>query len=771
MHAFIILVVPGLVAASLTTQDDRLDFSFRTVDGWPAGSTSSGANEFRPPAIPLLTFAPMHQTFLFDEWALNNQSVLYWTGDKMEMNILLRLDPFKLTFRLMGNSSSAQTEPANEFYRGKITQVALPQCLATTTTIFYRVEIHDLQNGGALLQFDVQLRFVNLMLTEDLHLLSSPVGFIEAWVQAVYPSTQPHLNQTVATLYVDVDSSNCLHLQGDANVTWSANPNYGQNADTIRMGNEKQNVLGSFGDYFMLDWGYQYLSVPHSASGSTTSSLVGGRGRSIQDNFIMNGAPLVPPADGMYRAATNQNDTNPPVLAAAVAGSFGSIPPHAAPGVILRVMFGYDEIKVHFYYNYTFKALWKEQFSNATSDEESMYMLLDSLAVQADALITKCEALDVQLYVDLQAHLGVHYARVASMAYRQTLASVQLVAKNESATSRVGQGNQYWAFLKEISTGGDINTMDVIFPASPHFLFYAPEILKRLLLPVLNFAANWTDIPYNATWSPHQLGFYPISNATFSTQEPMPLEETGNMFLMIAKYLQVTNGTDLWFRPFYPMMKQWAYWLVETQLPVPPFQLCTDDFTGPMVGNANLAAKGVVALQAFAVICEAMEDDGCFEFELIGQEFAQEYLSMTLTDYPARHTTLTMNSSAETWSTKYNLLWQKLLGFQDKPFQDIQSLLTAELAFYKRNSSAFGWPLDDRFKFQKLDWMTWACSFTTSKTEFVTDFDLLYRMLNQTTSRIPMTDLFFVANGKDCFSFRSRAVVGALFAPMMLSFT
>ena len=43
-----------------------------------------------------------------------------------------------------------------------------------------------------------------------------------------------------------------------------------------------------------------------------------------------------------------------------------------------------------------------------------------------------------------------------------------------------------WNFLKEISTNGDMQTMDVVYPASPLMLYTNPELLRLLLIPVLN---------------------------------------------------------------------------------------------------------------------------------------------------------------------------------------------------------------------------------------------------------------------------------------------
>jgi hypothetical protein len=77
---------------------------------------------------------------------------------------------------------------------------------------------------------------------------------------------------------------------------------------------------------------------------------------------------------------------------------------------------------------------------------------------------------------------------VAALSYRQTLAATKLVWNHDK--------NTVWNFLKEISTNGDMQTMDVIFPGSPMLLYTNPSLLRLLLVPVLSYAANETYIKF-----------------------------------------------------------------------------------------------------------------------------------------------------------------------------------------------------------------------------------------------------------------------------------
>ena len=50
-----------------------------------------------------------------------------------------------------------------------------------------------------------------------------------------------------------------------------------------------------------------------------------------------------------------------------------------------------------------------------------------------------------------------------------------------------------------------VQTMDVVYPASPMLLYSNPALLRLLLIPVLNFANNGTGTPFSNPFSPHQV--------------------------------------------------------------------------------------------------------------------------------------------------------------------------------------------------------------------------------------------------------------------------
>ena len=80
------------------------------------------------------------------------------------------------------------------------------------------------------------------------------------------------------------------------------------------------------------------------------------------------------------------------------------------------------------------------------------------------------------------------------------------------------------AFTKEISSNGNVNTLDILFPTFPIYYVTNSDIIKLLLEPVLRYLQAWR-------WS-HEWAFHDIGSSYLNADghekkfaEQIPLEE------------------------------------------------------------------------------------------------------------------------------------------------------------------------------------------------------------------------------------------------------
>ena len=162
---------------------------------------------------------------------------------------------------------------------------------------------------------------------------------------------------------------------------------------------------------------------------------------------------------------------------------------------------------------------------------------------------------------------------------------------------------------------------------------------------------------------------------------------------------------------YWPLLTRWAAYLRDKGLD-PENQLCTDDFAGHLAHNTNLSLKAIEALGGYALLADMTgHKDEAQSYRKTAQEFAARWQTMASA---GDHYKLTFDGKDETWSQKYNLVWDKILGLNLFP----ASVTDTEIAYYKAHQNKYGLPLDNRKSYTKLDWTLWSATLAPSGEDF-----------------------------------------------------
>ena len=568
-----------------------------------------------------------------------------------------------------------------------------------------------------------QLTFLTPLLPEDLDLLSRPITYVTWRVSTV--DGHPH------AVSVYFDASGTLAVNTPDQEVIGSRYKLGD-ATVLRIGSREQAVLKKSGDNLRIDWGYLYLTAPteeHSAS------VVAG---SLQAANAFAQTGTLPQSDDlrMPREAGAQRP--------ALAWSFDLGQVDAAP-VSRHVLLAYDDLFSIEYFYRRLRPYWRR---NGAGPED---LLREGLS-DYEALNIRTQRFDDKLMADALQAGGPAYQSLVALAYRQGLAAQKLVADLDGTPM---------LFPKENFSNGCIATVDVIYPAAPQLLLFNPALLKATLAPVLEYArlGRWR-FPF----APHDLGTYPLANGQVygggekTVENQMPVEESANMIILLAALARAEGNADF-AAHYWPQVTQWADYLREKGLD-PENQLCTDDFAGHLAHNANLSLKAIVALGAYSQLCDRTDHKmEAADYRATADGFVKDWMKLA---NDGDHYRLTFDKPG-TWSQKYNLVWDHLLDLHLFP----ATVAATEIAYYKSHQNAFGLPLDSRRSYTKLDWLVWSATMAESKADFEALLAPIWRFMNESPSRVPLTDWYDTATAKQ-EGFQARSVVGGVFIKLLL---
>ncbi|KAH7403312.1 glutaminase GtaA [Cadophora sp. MPI-SDFR-AT-0126] len=659
----------------------------------------------RPPAIPLAVKSPYLNLYQFagsdggNGGFLAGQYSQFWAGQIAAWVGMIMVDG--TTYTWMGNPGpQSVTQKAFEY---------------TSTRSVFTMDV-----GGKV---EMNITFLSPITPEDQKRQSLIFSYLDVGVQS------SDGNSHDVQLYTDISAE---WVAGDHSSV--AQWEYDVTSDDIafhRVYRQTQLEFSETND--QADWGYWYWATKDSGELTYQS----GADVDVRGAFQSNGK-LANTKDTNYRPI-NQNY---PVFGFSVdlGAVTGSVNTLYTIGLTQEQAIQFDGATGVV----PLASLWTSYFSSETEALSFVYNDYSTASSTATAL-------DSKIATDSIAAGGQDYLMITSLSARQALGATQLV----------GNSSKQYLFLKEISSDGNTQTVDVIFPFYPILLYLQPSLAKLMLDPLFE---NQESGQYPNRYSMHDLGaHYP--NATGhpdGKDEPQPLEECGNMLIMTLAYAQ-RNNDNAYLSQHYDILKQWTQYLIDEAL-IPADQISTDDFAGSLANQTDLALKGIIGIQAMAVIANLTGNsvDGA-NYTNIAQDYITQWQTLGIAhDANPPHTTLAYGMN-DTHGLLYNLYGDRLLDLNFVP----QSVYDMQSAFYPTVEQKYGVPLDTRHNYTKSDWEMWTAAIASdsTKTMFISD---LATWINETPTNKALTDWYDVQTGDFGGGFTARPVVGGHFALLAL---
>ncbi len=418
-----------------------------------------------------------------------------------------------------------------------------------------------------------------------------------------------------------------------------------------------------------------------------------------------------------------------------------------------RFLLGYENVKSVRFFGKDLVDWWQR-------GGKTFPQMLTEAVRDYSALRAKTRAFDASFAAKAEKLGGAKYRQIAELAWRQSFAACKFVASPE--------GEPYM-FSAENGSGGMIGTTDVFYPQLPHLLLAGPAFVKATLAPTCIYAASerW---PY--PYAPHDLGLFPIAEGQHYAMKVgqsvggndddsfrMPVEECGNMLICLGALAQREGNADFAGR-WWGEVTKWAQYLEKVGFD-PENQLCTDDFAGHLAHNANLSVKTIVALACYAKMAGMRGDAAtAARYAKIAKDMVPRWMAAA---DGGRHGSFRLAfDRPDSWSMKYNLVWDRILGLDLFP----DEVATREMAAYHKLQLAYGLPLDSRRNYTKTDWLVWCGVLTGKKTDLESLVAPVYRFLDETPDRIAFTD-WYEADCRLARQFVARSVVGGVFIPFL----
>ena len=638
----------------------------------------------RIPAYPLITIDPYISIWKNTDLLYKGDTVL-WTGAKKSMVGLITID--EIEYRFMGQGS---------------TEIIPQKSVEVTTLITSYVFAND--------NVELKVQFWTPLLLDDLHLMSSPVSFIDYEIKSIDGKAHNII------LDIFIDENFCFnkkrYVEGDV---------YEFNGNKIaHMSRFRERPLNKCGDNIAINWGHFYLLGKNS-------------------DFIDNKREK-----GLITTHLDEITEDKSISGFNV--------------------FAYDDIYSIEYFGEKLKGYWHNKFQTINDAIDYFYN-------NHDDLFNRVKIFDDRLRIDAVEKYNDNYYKLLSVAYRQVIAAHKLVEDKNGEllfmskecfsngcinTVDVSYPSMplfllYQPVLVKAMMNGIIRFArhkTWKFDFAPHDLGTYPlangqvYATKGLVFLMQRYLKNFK--------------IYRLHSEIYTKKRQMPIEESANMLIMAYAYLLASDDKKF-INDNIDLFTLWADYLVSKGV-ILENQLCTDDFSGHSEKNVNLTIKSCVGIAAYSKILEKIENSNSGKYYKIAKDNANKLIELSAAGGKLAFTL----SGKAGWSLKYNMIFDKI--FHTELFD--KSIYDNEIKFYKTVSNKYGVPLDYRNNYTKSDWLMW-CSALDDNRSTTNDYsDAMALMLSKTEDRVPFTDWYNTLNARK-EGFQHRSVQGGLWMPIL----
>ncbi|KIV80017.1 hypothetical protein PV11_07551 [Exophiala sideris] len=635
------------------------------------------SSRLTPPVLPLIVRNPYLSTWLpnardlpWEHWPM------FWTGQEMGFSVLASVAEQRTVYPLLGRGQDSLIRDGDNYtvsypvYHGA-------QYDASTTNLSYTLPLPSTYSNSSSL--DIVISFLSPITPTSTVRQSLPASYVSVYVSG----------NVAVDIYVDINGQWVSGNRG-SKIVWDLThrPLDGltEGFKTWSFKREVEQLFTEFQD--RAEWGTLHFSAPSSVRHEAGTSAL------LRQRFSRTGT-LQNSIDNSFRSIMDEE----PVFAFSKSFSLNASTHSVSHDSVTFTVAHVQDPVVQYASarGLTYmRPLWESYFN--TVDKLLTFHYLDFHNARDLAL-----NYSAQLAVDAFKSGSADYVDIVALSARQAL----------GATSFSGTPDDPILFLKEISSNGNFQTIDVIFPAFPFFLYTNPRWLGYLLEPLIEHMLSGQ---YPNKYAMHDLGTH-FPNATGhadGNDEYMPVEECGNILIMglvLANALKYGANTSVgatwepmneippsralsdniapltvgsqdgllyidnpwagqaqglkeakqWVERSYPLWKQWTSYLVEFSLE-PHNQLSTDDFAGWLALQTNLALKGIIGIKAMAGLAKITDNHEDYKtYNNISKVYIAKWEEYGISR-DKTHAKLAYDWFGS-WTTTYNLYADSLLCF------------------------------------------------------------------------------------------------------------